>query len=301
MGMIGGKPFREGSGSGHRSSKKSGKRGVRVDVWFCCRRKLAECEERGRCLVCPTRTFIHHCHSLQDRWLPRAGPIWRNNFGPIAEIREIQEEGNTIARSILRLEAPPHICPSSGFHRKITRGLKHSQENPALFHSDVLFLVFQLLLLSAEKSICKLLIQLLPYFTVLIQIYFSSSRRFIAVIVSAWSETFAIMSCIYMHQVFVLVRNGCIYVQLGARILVRIGCMSESPLVERLSCARGHFLRWHRHPPDTRSPMIIIQTETKTKPEGGSQTWDLSKNYTAGFSGQRFYTFNFTEFQQLKW
>ena len=79
----------------------------------------------------------------------------------------------------------PHICPSSGFHRKITRGLKHSQENPALFHSDVLFLVLQLLLLCAEKNICKLLIQLLPYLTVLIQIFFSSSRRFIAVIVSA--------------------------------------------------------------------------------------------------------------------
>ena len=83
----------------------------------------------------------------------------------------MQEQGNTIARSILRLEAPPHICPSSGFHRKITRGLKHSQENPALFHSDVLFLVLHLLLLSAGKNICKLLIQLLPYFTVLIQIY----------------------------------------------------------------------------------------------------------------------------------
>ena len=56
-------------------SQKSGKRGVRVYVWFSWRRKLAECEERGRCLVSPTRTFIHHCHSLQDRWLPRAGPI----------------------------------------------------------------------------------------------------------------------------------------------------------------------------------------------------------------------------------
>ena len=73
-----------------------------------------------------------------------------------------------------------------------------------------------------------------------------------------------------MHQVFVFVRDCCILVQLGARILVRIGCMSESPLVERLSCARGHFLRWHRHPPDTRSPMTIIQTKTKTKTEGGS-------------------------------
>ena len=32
-----------------------------------------------------------------------------------------------------------------------------------------------------------------------------------------------------------------------------------------------------------------------------SQTWDLSKFYTAGFSGQNFCTLNFAEFQQLWW
>ena len=86
---------------------------------------------------------IAGCHE----WVQFEGII----LAQFEEIQEIQEEGNTIARSILRLEAPPHICPSSGFHRKITRGLKHSQENPALFHSDVLFLVLQLLPLCAEK------------------------------------------------------------------------------------------------------------------------------------------------------
>ena len=72
--------------------------------------------------ICPTQVVIHHCspHRLQLDGISCAickpPPEIQDK-----QVREIQDTGvgEIQGRRILRFEASPHICPSSGGHRRI--------------------------------------------------------------------------------------------------------------------------------------------------------------------------------------